>query len=326
MQETKKTHFILREANFKDKKDLLGLAQHFPLCSLPKGLVELKKKIQISQESFSQKRPIKKRNYLFVLEDKRNRKVIGSSQILPYFGESLCYHLKKNKKHLALGWIPKGCQQIGGLILDPKYRKSKHLLGLQIGAVRFLYMRSFPKKFSDTLEVSLTAPIQNERNFFWEETGLKTLKLSYPEAFKIFQENRFHFFSLFPKRLQFDLQNLSPKARKCLTKVHPQTEPVYKGLLKRGFQKTKYYHVLDGGVYLSAEWKKLPFLKTIKKTFIKKAKKISGSQFFLICQQTKKGFISCLISGKWEKGKLLTGNVIKGFSEEQPVLALDFPF
>lgn len=320
--------FVIRSADFKDREDLLELTKYFPLCSLPNNKSKLNKKIQISKKSFQQILPKKDRNYLFVLEDKKENKVIGSSQILSYFGpkQSLCYFLKKEKDHpyLNLEKMKAGRHQIGGLILHPKYRKSQDLLGLQIGLIRFLYIKTFSKAFSPIIEVSLTAPIEGRENQFWKETGRKHLKITYDFAFKTLQTNRLQFLSFFPKNLKISLNQLSLKAKSYMEQVHPQTLPVYEGLLKRGFYKTKRYHVLDGGIYLEAFWKELPFLKKTKKYLLKKGKVIKPS-FFLLSQQTEQGFFCTRVKGEIKKQNLQVSRIPKEFEEGKKVLALRFP-
>ena len=320
--------FFIREANFKDRDCLLNLAKTFPLCSLPDNKSKLEEKIQTSKDSFNQMLPKKERNYIFVLEGKKEKKVIGSSQIMSYFGKnkSLCYIFKEKegKNYLKLKTIKTGRHQIGGLILHPDYRNSPEKLGLQIGLVRFLYIKNFPKKFSPLIEVSLTTPIHGTKNHFWEETGSKHLKMNYNSSLKSFQKNRLQFFSLFPKDLTIDLNKLSSKAKNYLKQVHPQTLPVYKGLLKRGFCKTKHHHVVDGGIYLEAFWKKLSFLKKAKHIFIKKDKSIKDFASFLLSQQTKKGFFCTQVKGKIKKDFFLIKNFPLGF--EAGKKAWVFPF
>ena len=198
--------FIIRSVDFKDREDLLDLRRQFPLCSLPDSKSELNKKIQTSKGSFNQSLPKEKRNYIFVLEDKKEKKVIGSSQILSYFGSSrtLCYFLKEKgeKQYLKLSRIKEGLSQIGGLILHKDYRKSPDFLGLQISAVRFLYIKTFPKEFSPVIEVSLTAPFKGKTNRFWTEIGSKYLKINYYSALKNLQKDRVRFLSLFPENLK----------------------------------------------------------------------------------------------------------------------------
>ena len=307
----------------------MDLARYFPLCSLPNSRSKLEKKIQISQESFKQTLPEEDRNYLFVLEDKQEKKIIGSSQILSYFGanQSLCYFLEEKEKelYLKLDSIKTGRHQIGGLILHPDYRRSQAALGLQIGLVRFLYIKTFPQEFSSIIEVSLTAPIHKGKNHFWEETGQKHLKMDYSLALKNFQDNRPQFFSLFPENLKISFSQLSSKAKNYLKQVHPQTLPVYKGLLKRGFYKTKHYHVLDGGIYLEVHWDKLSFLKKTKKPFLKKEAGDKAS-CFLLSQQTKQGFFCCQIRGIIKNRYLLVKTFPKEFEEGKQALVLKFPF
>lgn len=318
--------FLIREADFKDRNSLLNLAKLFPLCSLPNSNSKLEEKIQTSKDSFKQILPKTKRNYIFIMEDRKEKKVIGSSQILSYFGKhkSLCYILKRKEKksYLKLKTIKTGRHQIGGLILHPDYRNLPEKLGLQISLVRFLYIKTFSKEFSPLIEVSLTSPIQGTKNHFWKETGFKHLKKNYHLALKTFQKNRLEFFSLFPKYLKIDLNSLSPEAKNYLKQVHPQTLPVYKGLLKRGFHKTKHYHVLDGGIYLEAFWKKLSFLKKAKKQWIKKDTFIKKSFPFLLSQHTKQGFFCTQLKGEIKRNFLLVTNTPACFENKEKVCVL----
>ena len=321
--------FFIRSADFEDIKDLVLLAQCFPLCSLPKDKFKLEKKISVSKKSFAKKLKAKDRNYIFVMEDKRRKQVIATSQILSHFGpsRSFCYFLetKRGRPYLKINQIKRGRHQIGGLILHPDYRQSENLFGLQIGAVRFLYIKTFPKEFSKIIEVSLTAPIHKGKNHFWRETGLKRLGKNYNSALTLFQENRSHFFSLFPKNLKFDLNALSLSARNYLTHVHPETYPVYKGLLKRGFYQTNRYHLLDGGIYLEVPWKTLSFLKSAQSCFIKKKKSLKTNSF-LVSQQTEEGFICIQTKGEIKNQNFFIQEEDLPFKEGKKALVLAFPF
>ena len=319
--------FFIRPVDFKDLSEILSLTQRFPLCSLPSNRSKLKEKIQISKESFNKSLKSSQRNYIFVLEDKKEKRVIASSQILSHFGpnRSFCYVLKNQKNpYLKIKQIKRGRNQIGGLILNPQYRKSKELLGLQIGMARFLYIKSFPQDFSSKIEVSLTAPIKETNNPFWKETGQKILKKTYPSALKIFQKNRKEFFKAFPAYLKIEIKNLSPQAQNCLKAVHPQTVPVYKGLLKRGFYKIPHHHLLDGGIYLEASWRKLPFLKHAQNLKIQYKKPLKEEDY-LISQQTKKGFVCVKLKAQKTGGTLiLKKNSL--LEEGKTAFALKFPF
>ena len=316
--------YFVREIDFKDIPEILKLSKHFPLCSLPSTPSKLEKKIQISKESFSKSLKSSQRNYIFVLEDKKEKRVIGSSQILSYFGphRSLCYFLEKKSALLKIKKMKAGRHQIGGLILNPKYRKSKELLGLQIGIVRFLYIKNFPKDFSKKIEVSLTAPIQKSNSAFWRETGEIFIKKNYSSARKAFQKNREDFFKSFPKDLKIEIKKLSPQAQACLNTVHPQSLPVYKGLLKRGFYQIPYYHLLDGGIYLEANWTDLPFLKQTQNLKLQ-YQKVSQPEDYLIAQQTKKTFV-CMKLKAQKRGRHLILQKNRLLEEGKKALVLKF--
>ena len=327
MKENKMRYFI-REIDFKDIPEILALTQYFPICNLPPQKLQLEKKIQASKKSFNKNLKAQQRNYIFVLEDLKEKKVIASSQILSYFGpnRSVCYFLEKKKagSYLTIKQIKQGRHQIGGLILNPQYRKTKELLGLQIGLARFLYIKTFPKDFSKKIEVSLTAPIQKANNPFWKETGAKFLKKNYLSALKNFQKNRKEFLKAFPKNLKIEVKSLSPQAQLCLSDVHPQTLPVYKGLLKKGFQKSSYYHLLDGGIYLEADWRTLPFLKQSQNLNVQYKNLVKVEDYF-IAQQTEKGFICAKLKAQKTRRHLIMKKN-KLFEAGKPALALKFPF
>ncbi|MCY4321251.1 MAG: arginine N-succinyltransferase [Bdellovibrionaceae bacterium] len=320
--------YLIRQAHHKDITEILSLAKRFSLCKNTKKKDQLEKKIQTSQESFDKTLNPFYRNYIFVLEDTKEKKVIGSSQILSYFGpnRSYCYILekKKNTIYLKIKQIKRGRHQLGGLILHPQYRKSKELLGIQIGFVRFLYMQSFPEDFSTKIEVSLTAPIKKTDNPFWKETGATFFKKKFSVALEIFQKDRIEFFKIFPKNFQIKLKNLSPSARRCLKMVHPQTFPVYKGLIKRGFYKSPHHDLLDGGIYLEANWKNLFFLKEIQKLKLQ-FKSARKTEDYLIAQQTKKGFRCVKLKAKKIRNILLLRKN-KFLEKDKKAIFLKFPF
>ena len=318
--------FLIRQATLKDQKALLRLAEFFPLSSLPPNPVVLKKKLKTSQQSFNKSLNKHNRNYIFVMEDCKTKQLIASSQILSYFGNNFCYFLqaKANNKVLKFKRITKGRHQNGGLILDPSYRKSTQKLGLQVSLARFLYIKTFPKEFSSLLEVSLTALIKSKKNHFWEQTGRGFLKKNYSKVLKNWSLKKENYLSLFPKNLQIPLSQLNKQAKDQLKSVDPQTYPVYKGLIKKGFKKTNRFHVLDGGIYLEAKWKNLAFLKKTKGLVLKKERDVKSLSQFFISQQTAKGFFCSLILGQVEGKHLCCKKLPPEFEKDKKALALPF--
>ena len=316
--------FLLRPTDVKDLRGLLRLSRLFPLGSLPQNKARLEQKIQISKKSFKKILPPENRNHLFVMEDLAAKKLIASSQILSRAGKdgALFWIPNQNSSLLRLKSYRKQREEIGGLILDPAYRKNKERLGLQMGLVRFLYMMIYDKEFSPFVEVSLTAPVRGGSNRFWEETGDPIINKSHKQALLLFQKDRRGFFRLFPEGKEISLEGLSAKARQEIGKVGPQTLPVIKGLLKRGFKQTKRFHALDGGPCLSANRKQLPFLKKARLIHLKKGGK--AESFFLIAQASGKGFFCVRAQGSILSQTLLLPKIPKGFNEGEKACALPF--
>ena len=277
-------NYLIRVAELKDIEDLLKLSHAFPLYNLPKNKKLLKEKLELSEHSFQKKQVPFKRNYLFVLEDLKSKKLIGSSQIVSFFNKnySYCYFLEKNSNSLKLFSRERKRQQLGGLILEKSYRKSQEQLGLQISLARFLYIKQNEEDFSEKIEVSLTGPFQNKDNPFWMETGAKYVKKDYLQALELYRKDPDSFLKKFPKDFEIPLKSLSKKAQLTLESVHPETLPAYKGLLKRGFKTKSCYHLLDGGVYLESQTKTLvKQIQTLKLQFLKEDKQ-KNLRFFLI--------------------------------------------
>ena len=255
--------FLIRSAVPGDEKQLKKLAETFPLCSLPRSLSGIQQKIDLSGMSFSGAVPFQERVYLFVIEDRESRKLVGSSQILArYAGERHPHFLlDEGDSSLCLKFVQSGAVQVGGLVLLPEFRRGPEKLGRCIGAVRFLYMLHEPEIWPKEVEVSLTAPLKDEDRVsdFWSAVGQKALSLDYQAACGLYQRDFSEFLSRIPSKMRIDLKSLPEGAQRAVRDIHPETRSLYRGLLKLGFRKTAYRHFLDGGIALKARREEIPF-------------------------------------------------------------------
>ena len=298
--------YIIRPGTFRDIPQLQRLAKTFPLCSLTEEKTRLWEIVEKSTLSFKKSLPQAQRRYLFVLE--LEGKVIGSSQILSYQGQNYPYFLLNEKESfLELVATKTGRTQLGGLILDPRYRSHPERLGRQIGLFRFLYVAENPEIFTEKMEVSLTAPLEdnNTRSEFWSFLNCPDLPKKYPSALQLYKKDPIRFFSSFYRYKLIPLKTLPEKIKKSMTKVHKDTFPVYKGLLKLGFRKTNRYHILDGGVFLEGEQQKLPILKKSRQVVLKK-KSSKNKSLFLWGKKTEEGFIGGLLRGELSEETFLS--------------------
>src|SRR5688572_16108262 len=79
--------YVIRGATAEDESNLLALAKHLNTINLPFDPQSVREIIDLSVRSFSGalKDP-RRREYVFVLEDVTERKVIGTSKIIAQLG------------------------------------------------------------------------------------------------------------------------------------------------------------------------------------------------------------------------------------------------
>ena len=88
-----------------------------------------------------------------------------------------------------------------------------------------------------------------------------------------------------------------------------------------GFRKTKYYHLVDGCIYLEAQWRKLPFLKQAQFRTLEKSRSLSQIKSFLVFQKKNKSFLCQKTRGEIRKEKFLVKNSLKNFEVKKKVLS-----
>lgn len=261
--------WLLRPARPRDLPDLMRLAKKLDSINLPYDEPVILDMIKRSRESFAGRpRGWTFGQYLFVMEETKTGNVVGSSQILDKHGivnrphisfrlvevEKTSRTTDRKFKHtcLKLEWNPEGITEIGGLILDERYRSHPDKLGKQLSYVRFLYMAMHPDKFRSEILAELLPPLdKNGSSLFWEHIGKKFTGLEYKEANTKCRTNAEFIFSLFPHTLIYT--NLLPdKVRRLVGAIHPKTLPVKQMLEGIGFRFSGEVCPFDGGPHYRA--------------------------------------------------------------------------
>jgi arginine N-succinyltransferase len=114
--------------------------------------------------------------YVFVLEDLAQRRCVGTSTILakhgtpesPHFWlelsteERQCTELQRRFAHdkLRLRSSSDGPTEIGGLILDPRYRRHAEKCGKALSIVRFAYIASHLEGFEREVIAEMLSPFE----------------------------------------------------------------------------------------------------------------------------------------------------------------------
>src|SRR5882757_205301 len=168
--------YEIRGAEPSDEDQLVALARHLNTVNLPDDRNAIQAIIDLSQRSFSgEVKSPQKREYVFVLVDCREQRLVGTSMIVAQLGrrdapyiyfevmteEKYSQTLDRHFLHtlLRIGYSYNGPTEIGGLIVDPRFRRSPERLGQFISYVRFLWIASHRQLFRDQLLAELLPPL-----------------------------------------------------------------------------------------------------------------------------------------------------------------------
>ncbi len=259
--------FEIRGAGPSDEEQLLALARHLNTVNLPDDREEIRAILDLSQKSFTGavKDP-KRREFVFVLVDHESGRIVGTSMIFSQLGrrdapyiyldvideERYSATLDRHFKHTALsiGYSFNGPTEIGGLVVDPAFRKARH--GQSISYVRFLYIKMKRELFRDELLAELLPPLEPDgTSHLWDALGRHFTGLSYAEADRLSKKNKEFIRGLFPEGTIY--ASLLPQAAQdVIGKVGGQTKGVEKMLRRIGFRYAERVDPFDGGPHFTA--------------------------------------------------------------------------
>lgn len=267
--------FLLREALPSDLDQLRGLARTLNTLNLPDDSARLKRLVEISRESFdgSYRKP-RFRDYLFVLEDVSQKRLIGSCLIIAQHGTherpAVYYDVHDEQKYsstldklivhrvLQLRFDYDGPTEIGGLILAPDYRSHPLKLGRILSFVRFLFIGMHRDLFRDEVVAELLPPLNDDgTSDLWDCLGRNFTGLSYREADQLSRDNVEFIRNLFPNRPIYTAL-LPEHVRKIIGVVGKNTIPARRMLEKVGFKWDHSIDPFDGGPTYSVKTEECP--------------------------------------------------------------------
>jgi arginine N-succinyltransferase len=260
---------LLRDAQRSDLGALAALAAELNSVNLPDDARALAGIVDASARSFSGRiRDPLARSYVFVLEEPRSGRVLGTSMIIARHGtrESPCTFfdvtrrehysstLDRHFEHrvLSIGYHFDGPTEIGGLVVAPGDRGGALRPGRQLTWVRFLYVAMHRDRFREKLLAELMPPLlPGGRSLFWESCGKRFTGLDYHEADRRSRENKEFIQQLFPPGGIY-VTLLPPRVQRVLGAVGPATLGVKHLLEEAGFRYVDRIDPFDGGPHYEA--------------------------------------------------------------------------
>lgn len=277
--------YVLREVETRDLEGLYRLSKHLNSVNFPHDRAVLKKIIKASRDSFTGKiDDVFRRQYMFVLEGARSKRIVGTSMIFAQHGHPDSPHifydviederysstLDRHFRHmtLRLGFNYSGPTEIGALVLDPAFRAFG--LGKPLSFVRFLFMAMYRDLFRDSVIAELMPPLLSDgRSRLWEHLGKRFTGLSYQEADKLSHTNKEFIVSLFPQAIHATL--LPDDVIELIGQVGEDTKGVKKMLEAVGFEYSYRIDPFDGGPHFEAKTDDISVVRDAKRVRVSRS-------------------------------------------------------
>jgi len=261
---------ILRPVAERDLEQLVALAAQLDSMNLPGDREFLARRIATSQRSFASDEASHWQTgvYVFVMEDLAAGRCVGTSTIIAKHGtpESPHYWLELSSEErdsaelgrrfvhvkLRLRSTPDGPTEIGGLILDPPYRRHAEKCGKALSIVRFAFISAHPERFEREVIAEMLSPFEAPgKNRLWDAFGAKFTGLSFREADRLTTRDKSFIADLFPRDPVY--ATLFPSSVQAVIGQPNETAVAAVRILEKvGFRYLKQVDPFDGGPYYGA--------------------------------------------------------------------------
>lgn len=314
--------FVIRNIIDSDVDEIFELSQLMQFINIPSDKKLLAELVQKSLRSFENpQKNIDKNVFMFVCEDLERNKVIGVALIHGLHGteKEPHFYLKVGQEHkyskslntgfihgtLKFGHTTNGYTEIGGLVLDPGYRKHEYKLGKSLSFARFLFMGLNKKLFTDVVHVELMPPFDGQgKSPLWEAIGRRFLNMDYHDADLLSRKNKEFILSLFPQDTIYEAL-LPINARDAIGKVGRETQPVKRMLESIGFYYTEEVDPFDGGPHYRANLEDISLIQNLQELRLEKVKEVEDENLFIVNSKNDKfSFYAPVIKGQQKGDKL----------------------
>jgi len=139
-------------------------------------------------------------------------------------------------------------------------------LGRLLSLARFSFIKAFPIRFDDHIIAELRGYLDESGHCpFWEAVGNKFFQKDYYTMDVLSGIGEKDFIEALLPEFPIYVSLLPQRARECIGKVHPNTEPARRILLEEGFQLTQEVDIFDAGPIVRARREDLRTWQALRK-------------------------------------------------------------
>ncbi|MDR3507878.1 MAG: arginine N-succinyltransferase [Caulobacteraceae bacterium] len=264
------TAFIVRPARPDDLDALHALALQTGggFTNLPPDRPALAQRLERSAECFTDKPDAcAGASYILALEALDQGRVVGTATLFAEIGLEWPFYsyrrIRLNQTSVGLGRTRKsevltlvndfdGCSEVGGLFLDPAWRRGGS--GRLLARSRYLFIAQMRERFAERVVADLRG-YQDEQGCspFWDAVGHHFFEMPFDEADRLNSLTGNQFIADLMPKYPIYMQLLPPQAQVVVGRTHPAGEPAYRLLLEEGFRDDGYVDIFDAGPTVHAE-------------------------------------------------------------------------
>lgn len=268
---------VVRAIREQDLDGLLALAELVGsgMTTLKPDRKTLGQRVEVACASFAEQIAPSQRDYVFVMEDTANGKVVGVCAIKgavgldePFYNYRIgtLVHSSNELKvfsrmdTLYLSNDLTGCAELCSLFLHPDYRSGTN--GKLLSKSRFMFIAQFPHLFPEKLIAEMRGFQRADgRSPFWDSLGHHFFKMDFNRADDLTSLGKKSFIAELMPRHPLYVAYLPQEAQEVIGRVHVDTAPARRLLEHEGMYYEGYVDIFDAGPVLQARVSELRALR-----------------------------------------------------------------
>jgi len=258
----------IRLAHADDLDAIVELAKQAGpgMTTLKPDRVALEKRLHCAAETLEGRAPLHVQDYVFVLEDLVNARVVGLSAIKAAVGIDQPFYsfrlgtlvhaskqisIVKKFQTMYLSNDMTGSAELCSLFLLPEYRTRTN--GRLLSKCRLLFLALFSERFPSHIMAEMRGYQRGDGAVpFWDGFAKQFFEIDFGTADALTSDGNKTFIAELMPRYPIYTALLPLEVRDAMGVVHPQTVPARRLLEQEGLRYNGYIDIFDGGPQLTA--------------------------------------------------------------------------